>query len=150
MKQAMLLDKIVALTNTIAHQYNGSRDTCILTSYALTNVLLRKGFNAYPVRIEAAIYPNDRKFSGVILGSRQDSISCRRAAAKDHWKGHLAVAIDEDWLLDPTLDQANRPEWHPSVCVGPACVKLKPIFWEGKSQWGRFQGPETGLVFLVP
>jgi hypothetical protein len=33
--------------------------------------------------------------------------------------GHLAVAIEDEWLLDPTLDQANKKEWPRSMRVGP-------------------------------
>ena len=78
------LCEVVALTNEVCFKHTGSRDTCILSSFVLANVLQRLGYNARPLRIEAAVYPNDRKFGGVILGSRQDGINCRRAAAKDH------------------------------------------------------------------
>jgi hypothetical protein len=48
------------------------------------------------------------------------------------WNGHLAVAIEKEWLLDPTLDQANRREWPACARVGPAVVKLSDEFWQGK------------------
>jgi hypothetical protein len=49
------LDQIVALANAIALKHNGIQTTCILTSYALVEVLRRLGHDAYPVRVEAAV-----------------------------------------------------------------------------------------------
>jgi hypothetical protein len=47
------------------------------------------------------------------------------------WHGHLAVAIGDAWLLDATLDHANKPdEWPPEAFVGPVVVKLNEKFWE--------------------
>ena len=54
----------------------------------------------------------------------------RRAAAPGMWHGHLAVVVDDRWLLDATLDQANKPdEWPPEAFVGPVVVKLSDAFW---------------------
>jgi hypothetical protein len=47
------------------------------------------------------------------------------------WHGHLAVAIGQEWLLDATLDQANKPEWG-SVRAGPIAVELGTDFWAGE------------------
>jgi ribonucleoside-diphosphate reductase alpha chain len=38
-----------------------------------------------------------------------------------------------DWLLDPTLDQANKKEWPPSMRVGPLAIRLEEKFW---AKWG--------------
>jgi hypothetical protein len=58
---------------------------------ALNNVLQRLGYKSRPLRIEAAVFPDDRKFYGSILGSWREP-GPRRAAAPDMWRGHLAVA----------------------------------------------------------
>jgi hypothetical protein len=127
------LDEIVFLTDKFAVNFNeGSKDTCILTSYALVDVLKRLGYNAYPVRVEAAVFPNDRKLYGAVLGSQGDG-SRRPAAGKGMWRGHLAVAIDKDWLLDRTLDQANKPDWPKSCWVAPVIVQLNNAFWDDRS-----------------
>jgi hypothetical protein len=76
--------------------------------YALSNVLQRLGYNSRPLRIEAAVFPDDRKFHGSILGTQHRPL---HAASPDHWWGHLAVVVDNNWLLDATLDQANKEEW---------------------------------------
>jgi hypothetical protein len=125
------LDEIVSLTNRISLEFNnGSRDTCILTSYALNDVLHRLGYNAYPLRVEAGVFPSDSKLCGTILGSQGDG-SRKPATGKDMWQGHLVIAVDKDWLLDATLDQANKPEWPQSSWVGPVAVKLDNSFWNG-------------------
>jgi hypothetical protein len=45
------------------------------------------------------------------------------------WRGHLAVVVDDSWLLDPTLDQANKKEWPRSMRVGPLAIQLSKNFW---------------------
>ena len=70
--------RLVTLTNRIAFEFNGSRSTCVLTSFALHDVLQRVGYSSRPLRIGAAVCPDDRKFYGTILGSLND---CRRAAS---------------------------------------------------------------------
>jgi hypothetical protein len=70
--------QLVTAANQVAAKFNGARDTCILTSYALHNVLQRLGHNSRPLRIEAAVFPDDRRFYGSILGSWTGS---RRAAS---------------------------------------------------------------------
>jgi hypothetical protein len=79
-----------------------------------------------PLRIEAAVFPDGPKRCGTILGSLN---GCRRAASLGKWWGHLAVVVDDEWLLDPTLDQANKREWPRSMRVGPLAVQLSEKFW---------------------
>jgi hypothetical protein len=123
--------KLVTITNRVAAEFNGSRDTCILTSFALHNVLQRLGYSSRPLRIEAAVFPDDPKLSGNILGSIERG--SRGAASPDMWWGHLGVVVDNDWLLDATLDQANKEEWPRSIHVGPLAVRLEEKFW---AKWG--------------
>ena len=120
--------QLVTLTNRVAAKFNGSRDTCVLTSFALNDVLQRLDYNSRPLRIEAAVFPDDQKLCGTILGGWREP-GRRRAASPDKWWGHLAVAIDDEWLLDPTLDQANKKEWPRSMRVGPLAVHLSDKFW---------------------
>jgi hypothetical protein len=61
-------DSLVAITNRVAFEFNESRDTCILTSFALHDALQRLGYNSRPLRIEAAVFPDDPKLIGTILG----------------------------------------------------------------------------------
>jgi hypothetical protein len=118
--------KLVVIANRAAAKFNRSRSTCVLTSFALHDVLQRLGYNSRPLRIEAAVFPDDRKFCGTILGGWS---GCRRAASLGKWWGHLAVLVEKEWLLDPTLDQANKKEWPRSMHVGPLAVRLSERFW---------------------
>ena len=108
--------KLVTTTNRVAAKFNGSRSTCVLTSFALCDVLQRLGYNSRPLRIEAAVFPDDRKFYGTILGGWREP-GCRRAASPGMWLGHLAVVVEDEWLLEPTLDQANKKEWPQSITL---------------------------------
>ena len=40
-----------------------------------------------------------------------------------------AVAVEDERLLDPTLDQANKKEWPRSMRVGPLAIRLSENFW---------------------
>jgi hypothetical protein len=121
--------QLVTIANRVAVEFNdGSRDTCVLTSFALHNVLQRLGYNSRPLRIEAAVFPDDRKLCGTVLGGWSEPGS-RRAASPGMWRGHLAVVVEDDWLLDATIDQANKKEWPRSMRVGPLTVKLSEKFW---------------------
>jgi hypothetical protein len=60
------------------------------------------------------------------------------------WWGHLAVLVDDEWLLDATLDQANKEEWPRSMRVGPLAVRLSEKFWaEHGSTMVRTNGCEV-------
>ena len=112
---------LLTTANRVAAKFNQSRSTCVLTSFALHDVLQRLGYNSRPLRIEAAVFPDDRKFCGTI--QRLERTGSRRAASPGKWWGHLAVLVEDEWLLDPTLDQANKKEWPRSMRVGPLAIK---------------------------
>lgn len=120
--------QLVTIANRVAAEFNGSRDTCVLTSFALHDVLQRLGCTSRPLRIEAAVFPDDRKLYGTILGGFSEP-GRRQAASPGMWHGHLAVVVDDSWLLDATLDQANKEEWPRAIHVGPLAVRLTEHFW---------------------
>ena len=117
--------ELVTTANRVAFEFNGARDTCILTSFALHDALRRLGYSSRPLRIEAAVFPFDRKLCGIILGS----VNRGPAASARMWRGHLAGVVDDDWLLDATLDQVNKREWPRAMRVGPLAVRLSEKFW---------------------
>jgi hypothetical protein len=94
------------------------------------------GFDSRVLRIESAVFPNERRLCGTILGSQEPG---REAAQPGMWKGHLGVVVGDEWLLDPTLDQANKPEWPRDAHVGPMAVQLNKKFWE--QPWGSILVP---------
>jgi hypothetical protein len=58
--------QLVALTNAIAlDQHAGEADSCILTSFALIDILRRLGHDARPIRVEAVVFLEDRRLVGV-------------------------------------------------------------------------------------
>jgi hypothetical protein len=129
---AASLQRLVIATNRLAAEFNdGALDTCVLTSHALTHAARRLSHNARPLRVETAVFPDDRKLIATILGAVGRPSS---KASSGKWHGHLAVLIDDVWLLDPTLDQANKPEWGVQYRVKPLATRLTEDFWHGRSQ----------------
>jgi hypothetical protein len=134
---------LVELTNAEAFKFTGSRSTCVLTAHALNFVCQRLELSSRVLRIESAVFPNEQKLCGTILGAQ--SRERREAASPGNWWGHLGVVIDEKWLLDATLDQANKREWPRDAHVGPMAVRLPAKFW---APWGSTLVPAlspTGL-----
>jgi hypothetical protein len=93
-------------TNAVSVAFNnGHRDTCILTSAALRDVLRHFGYSAEMMRIEAAAANDAIDRAACILGSDGDG-SRRQKANPGMWCGHVGV-VTGNVLLDPTLDQVN-------------------------------------------
>ena len=123
---AILFQSIVDAVNVEAFAMTGTRSTCALASHALAHVLGRLGYLVYPLRVEVAVHHRtDRTFCGTLLG--RDPWG-RQAAEPGAWHGHLVVVVEMEWLLDPTLDQANKPEWG-AHHVRPLAVPLPGSFW---------------------
>lgn len=123
------LSMIVRLTNELALDWNeGRTDSCISTSNALHYVLRELGYPASLVRVTTAVFPDAPKSWGTVLGSDQRST----AASPGMWSGHLCCAVGFDWLLDATLDQANKPEWGDAK-VRPLAIPVHSTFFEGKT-----------------
>jgi hypothetical protein len=122
------LTRLVTIANKEAFKFCRFRDSCVLTSYALNDVLRRLGYDSKPLRIEAAVFPDERNTVGTILGGIHSDFR-RPAAQPGNWWGHLAVLVDGEWLLDATIDQANKREWPKGARVGPLAVKLPAKFW---------------------
>jgi hypothetical protein len=63
---------LVTEVNIIFRRFNhGNLSTSILTSYALVEILRQFGCEDQPGRVEAAVFPDDLKCCGTILGSTE-------------------------------------------------------------------------------
>jgi len=127
------LQELTLLANETAYSALGHRDSCILTSNALCHVLASMGGEPKLTRVTCAVFPEDRKYYGTVLGGQGDG-TFRPASAPGMWKGHLVVTLGE-WLLDATLDQANKPEWPEEIRVHPIAVRLNKEFWDGRTMF---------------
>jgi hypothetical protein len=124
------LREINAIANELAFRETGARNSCIYTSAALRDALTRLGYRARMLRVEAAYYPPCECCGGV-LGFRGDGTR-RPAASPGMWSGHVAVIVDETYLLDPTLDQLVGAE--------PFAGIVTPEFLAGETTMSRFGG----------
>jgi hypothetical protein len=125
---ADLLHKLTTLANHCAFIDQGQRNTCVATSHALHHVLTKLGYSAKLCRVTCKVFPGDRNIIGTVLGA--EPLGERLpASAPGMWKGHLVVTVNDEWLLDPTLDQANKRQWPASIRVRPAVVPIPSEFW---------------------
>ena len=109
--------------------FSGSRDTCILTSFALHDVLQRLGYSSRPLRIEAAVFPDDRKLYGTILGSLNGCGVLQRPACGE--------AISRRWSTTngcsiPRSTRRTRRNGH-DRCASVARIRISEKF---KSEHG--------------
>ncbi len=122
------------LTNAAILEVYGSPGGCILGAYALNEVLHRLGLKPKIVRVEVHIFPHKGNL-GTSLGGRGDGTR-REAAGKGMWNGHLAVLVDDKWILDPTLDQLNTQG---IVNVPPMVVEINDKDYYGKPcSWNEY------------
>jgi len=122
----LFFKNLVEAVNTESFAATGERATCVLSAHALNAVLQELGLRSYLLRVETTVrHPTGRTFVGCALGRGRWA---RHATAPGMWRGHLVAAVETTWLLDPALDQANRPEWGRHR-VGPLAVRLPGSFW---------------------
>ncbi len=136
------LSAFCTLANAEIFQYYGDRGSCIFSTATVCDVLTHFGLQAEPLRVEAALFHDAPKSYGCILGSMGDGTR-RPAAGKDKWHGHLVSVINDRYLLDSTLDQAN--DTSPHLKAKPVVIDLTTTTWFEPDLRG---GQCTGLLRL--
>jgi hypothetical protein len=140
------LMNLTLLVNKAAYAVLGCRDSCILTSHAFHHVLSKMGGDAKLTRVTCGVFPEYRNLMANVLGSRGDG-SRRPAAEPGMWNGHLVVTLNNKWLLDATLDQANKPDWPEDIHVHPVVVRLKK---KNSGKDARYSGkPEPRCIAIA-
>ena len=121
-----VLREINAIANELAFQFLGERSTCIWTSAALAEALVRLGHDAILIRVEAAIYTVDG-FASYIGWMGKGWRKVRFQPGK--WNGHVAVLADGAVLMDPTQDQAYGGEPFIAQVTDGFLAGDRPLFW---------------------
>jgi hypothetical protein len=98
-----------------------SRGTCILHTRLATMLAREAGIRARPLRCNVVVangkwlelaeeldrMPETREWRG---GEWSLGIGHGREVGQPGYDGHVVVVVEERWVLDLTLDQANRPQ----------------------------------------
>ena len=127
------MTKLCRLANRVGREINGRPDMCVLMSAALLDVLAKLGIPAEPLRVTAGVHCSKsrhrREWHGVVLGSDGAGERLPKASV-GAWYGHLVVIVLGRYLLDATLDQANK---HPWLRAEPFAAEINPEeFLSGK------------------
>jgi len=120
------LTKFCMLANRLILAHYQSLDSCIFSTGVVCEVLSHFGFKAVPLRVEAAVFPTNNKQTGCILGSEGDGTRMP-AASPGCWLGHLVSLIENEYLMDTTLDQAN--DVYAYLQVAPVVIYLPHTRW---------------------
>ena len=136
------LEAFCTLANKEIRRYYGSRGSCVFSTATVCQVLNHFGIQAEPLRVEAGLFPDDRKHYGCLLGAIGDGTR-RPAAQPDMWIGHLATLISGRYLFDSTLDQAN--ENSPHLHAKPIVIDLRTTKWFDPDP-PLYGDPWTGLL----
>jgi hypothetical protein len=102
------LSKFCLLANTVILAFYDERGSCIFSTGVVCDVLAYYGFNAKPLRVEAAVFDTKPGGRGVVLGGFSEPMR-RKAAGKGAWHGHLVSLVDDDYLIDTTLIRLTIP-----------------------------------------
>jgi hypothetical protein len=112
------LDKLKDFATTANREifkFYSNRASCIFSTAVVCEVLTHFGMKSEPLRVTTGAFPD--KGIGVVLGSDGDGV--RQPAAKPgHWRGHLVSLVEDQYLIDTTLDQINRRGF---------CTVAKPV-----------------------
>jgi hypothetical protein len=127
-------------------------DSCIASARALLNVLAYYGITgarAVPVAAGAWNAAAWQAQTGNLPPGQwpRDAYAVRVDGQGGHppggWDGHLVVTTGR-YLLDPSIDQASRPEH--GLHLAPAAHEL-PRPWDGTAQWLTVLTGGTVLVY---
>jgi hypothetical protein len=136
------LSAFCLLANRQIFHYYGRPDSCIFSTGVNCQVLQHFGLKAEPLRVEAGIFPDEPKLHGCVLGSIGDGTR-RPAARPDCWHGHLGSLVEDVFLLDSTLDQANKGNRR--LNAKPIVIDLRTTKWfDSDPPW--IGTPWTGLL----
>ena len=116
------------LANRLIRRHYGRADSCVFSTGVNCDVLQHFGLEAEPLRVTATMFANDniREHYGCVLGSDGNGTRME-AAGEGMWHGHLVGLIENRFILDSCLDQANTK--NPWLEVTPLVVDLTATDW---------------------
>jgi hypothetical protein len=120
------LSKFCLLANKIILAFYGERGSCIFSTAIVCDVLAHYGFDTRPLRVQATVLPTKPRELGCTLGSNGDG-SRQPAAGNGKWRGHLVTLVDNQYIVDTTLDQVNDTE--PHLRAEPVVIHLPATNW---------------------
>ncbi len=136
------LSEFCVLANKLILDFYGSRGSCIFSVATVCDVLAHFGFRASPLRVEAAIFHPEPRTCGCILGSDGNGERLPRAG-RDMWYGHLVSLVEDQYLVDTTLDQVR--DTHSYLVTTPCVVYLPDTSWDREPDYHC-----TGNLSLFP
>lgn len=152
----MALDEqeILKLINTVCRTETlrqFSVTSCVASTRVLTDVLQYFGHSSEPLPVTVVAMNEgalEQLHQGVPVEDwPQDAWSVgvvgTGVSENKRWDGHLVAIVDGKWLVDPSLDQASRPQR--GLKLDP-CV-LDATSWTDKAQRATWRS-ENGIVLV--
>ena len=126
------LERFVILANRTALKFNkGEAGTCILTSFAVVYVLRDRGLNAHPLASRLPSIPttanirNNPRLSSISVGQEGEAGNVARAPRRRERRR---------MVIDPTIDQGDKPEWGAGIGMDPLVAQISPEFFDPLSR----------------
>jgi hypothetical protein len=123
------LYEILRCVNHVALTAQDCRNTCLVTSCALRDVLAALQIPAKLLCVSPTVHapnPDNGKYLRIQL---RDDVSPVSSETCEYWPGHLVVVAFGKYLMDPTLDALN--EIHPYVGARPFLGQVSTAFLAG-------------------
>lgn len=115
---------------------------CLEATRCLVDLAGRRGYRARPLACQTAVFNRmalDLWRRGVPLGDPQwerdgaHSVGIGYGEPRPgRWPGHLVAIVGEYWLLDATLEQADRPAY--GIRLAPLAAAVTPAFLRGEER----------------
>jgi len=97
-------------------------NSCIASARCTIEVMKLYRLQAEEIPVAFAFQVSERKYARVSGWSAEERERMRKRAAtwtdlqtEEGWNGHLLVLVENKWVMDPSLDQADAPEFGVSI-----------------------------------
>jgi hypothetical protein len=137
-----LIDYAVPWINSCFHVGRAPAE-CLLYTRIVVEAARRLGLDAYPLAVRYVLYPPGWETSKVVVAlgttaaerAASGATWLEPAGSAERWPGHVLAVVDRRWLVDPTLDQANR--YCPALELAPFAYRVPDAREAERWQRGR-------------
>ena len=147
---AAVIEAFAKTARPIMRQFM-SANSCIGAARTTIEVMRLYGLRAvekpvcYAFQVPARKYARVSGFSAEARAEMEaKATSWRDELTENGWNGHLLVLVEDRWLIDAAIDQADAPEF--GVPVPP---EIFVVDTKGRAEWNPLENFEAEMVLVL-